>query len=494
MKLTADAYWELDENFRFTFVSDVIRWRAAVPRPAYAGRTRWEMQPAGATHGEWAAHRALLDAGEPFRNFEFTATLDGGHTVRLSASGDPVFDRHGRFKGYRGITTDVSHAKQQEDALRESEERYRLTFERAAVGVSHTGLDGRFLRVNDMVCELTGYSREELVTVTFRDMTHPDDLQRSVHLVARLLAREVDTFSMEKRDIRRDGTVVWAHLTVSLLLDAEGAPRHFVSVIQDISERKAAEAALKGLNARLEQQVLDRTRALRESEERTRLAANAGGVALSEWNRSPERMIWSDLAFTTLGFAPGEIVPSFKVWAARVHPDDLPRVKQRFEQAMKDHDRVREEYRVVWRDGTIHVHECQGEFTYDDQGACVRLRGIWIDITERKENERHRIERELRLRRALVRDVHHRIKNHQQAVAGLLHNAIRRQPDLREAIAPAVAQMRALSIVHGLSGKALEPIDVAELVSAIVQMTESLAEGTNPIRYPRRVAVRLSCH
>ena len=488
LDLSHDSYWEQDEHFRFTFVSEAIARFIGAPQSEYIGKTRWELQPGGATREEWAAHRKVLEAHEPFRDFQFTAGIPGFKiTVPVSVSGDPVFDTEGRFKGYRGIVVDITQRKEQEAARRESEERYRLTFELAAVGVAHMSLDGRFVRVNDKTCELLGYSRDELAKLTFPELTHPDDLVRNLREHDRLVAGEIDTYSMEKRYLCKDGTVLWASLTVSMLRNSMGAPLHFVSIIMDISDRKSAEAALTHLNATLEHTVFERTRALRESEERTRQTAEAGGVALLEWIRSTDGGYWSDRAFATLGFAPGEVAPSFKLWRELVHPDDLPRMLKMFEHAWQTRSPFKGEYRVVWRNGSIHVHECQGVFIYNAKGNCTGGRGIWVDITDRKKSEEVRIERELQLRRALIRDVHHRIKNHQQGVAGLLHAIAKKRPDVRNAIAPAVTQMHALSVVHGMRGGGNESIAIPALVEAIVGLTKTLAEDAVKIKCDTRL-------
>ena len=128
---------------------------------------------------------------------------------------------------------------------RESRHHFRATFEQAAVGIAHVAPDGGLIRVNERFCEITGRSREELLGRTFHDITHPDDLDRDVAQVGRLLTGELDTYSLEKRYLRPNGDVVWVNLTVSLVRDAEGAPDYFVSVIEDISERKALEGQLR---------------------------------------------------------------------------------------------------------------------------------------------------------------------------------------------------------------------------------------------------------
>ena len=132
-----------------------------------------------------------------------------------------------------------------------SEAEFRATFEQAAVGIAHVALDGGWLRVNDRLCAITGHAREALLGLTFQQITHPDDLAADLAQVEALLAGTIDTFAMEKRYIRADGAVVWVNLTASLLRDAAGRPERFISVIEDISARRAAEAALAGSEAAL---------------------------------------------------------------------------------------------------------------------------------------------------------------------------------------------------------------------------------------------------
>ncbi|HEY9747754.1 MAG TPA: PAS domain S-box protein [Allocoleopsis sp.] len=131
-----------------------------------------------------------------------------------------------------------------EATLRESEQRFRATFEQAAVGIAHVGLDGRWLRVNQKLCSIVGYDRLELLNSTFQEITYPADLNADLERVQQVLAGIIPTFSMEKRYIRRDGSLIWVNLTVSLVREAD-RPKYFISVIEDISERRQAEAKLQ---------------------------------------------------------------------------------------------------------------------------------------------------------------------------------------------------------------------------------------------------------
>jgi PAS domain S-box-containing protein len=106
-------------------------------------------------------------------------------------------------------------------------------------------LDGRWLRFNQKICEITGYSREELLKMNYQDITHPDDLETDLNYVRQLVAGEIPNFSMEKRYIRKDGSTVWVNITVSLAREVQGEPKYTIGIVEDISERKQAELQLQ---------------------------------------------------------------------------------------------------------------------------------------------------------------------------------------------------------------------------------------------------------
>jgi PAS domain S-box-containing protein len=142
-----------------------------------------------------------------------------------------------------GISMAISEIKQTEE-LRRSEERFRATFAQAAVGMAHTAPDGRLLRVNRKLCDILGYTREEMLGMTVQERTHPDDFERDLDQARRLLAGEIETYSMEKRFFRKDDSIVWINLTVSLVRQASAEPDYFIAVVEDIDERKRTEIDL----------------------------------------------------------------------------------------------------------------------------------------------------------------------------------------------------------------------------------------------------------
>ncbi len=161
----------------------------------------------------------------------------------------PVSDEHflirdpasGRVLGMGTITRDISEARRTARALRESEERFRLTLDEAPIGMALVALDGRFLRVNRALCEIVGYAPEELTGLTFQAITHPDDLDADVTLHDRLARGEIPRYQLEKRYLRKDGSVVHILLSRAVVRSREGAPLYFVAQIEDISERKRIE-------------------------------------------------------------------------------------------------------------------------------------------------------------------------------------------------------------------------------------------------------------
>lgn len=128
-----------------------------------------------------------------------------------------------------------------EAALKESDALYEASFNAAAVGIALTAADGRWLRMNPRFCQITGYSREEALELRFQDITHPDDVASEVAAFKQLIAREIDTYHREKRYLHKEGHTVWVDLTVSLLRDPAGRPKHFINVVEDITERRRAE-------------------------------------------------------------------------------------------------------------------------------------------------------------------------------------------------------------------------------------------------------------
>ena len=159
----------------------------------------------------------------------------------------------GAAAGLVGTIVDITDRKHAEAAVRESEARYRRTFELAGSGVAHIGLDRRFIRVNRRLCEILGYSEAELLQLTGRQISHPDDLDRINAQRPLLYAGKIDRVHVEKRYIRKDRSTVWVAFTMVVERDADGSPVYEIAIFDDITARKHAEDALRESEARFRQ-------------------------------------------------------------------------------------------------------------------------------------------------------------------------------------------------------------------------------------------------
>lgn len=173
--------------------------------------------------------------------YEITIIAADGARKHLSATGSPIFSCDGSCEGAVHTILDISERKRAQEALRESEERFRTTFESAAVGMAHLAPDGRWLRVNGKLCEISGYRREELLEMTFRDLTPAKDLSASLERMQKLLEGKLAPYSVERRFVRKNGSRVWIHLSVSLVRSSCSVPHYLICVAEDVTSRKLAE-------------------------------------------------------------------------------------------------------------------------------------------------------------------------------------------------------------------------------------------------------------
>jgi PAS domain S-box-containing protein len=280
------------------------------------------------------------------------------------------------------LQEEIAARERSEAALRANEARYRATFENAAVGIAHIAPDGRWLRFNQVCCEITGYSEEELRARTFADITHPDDIEADWALARRLLDGKIDRFSMEKRYLRKDGSPVWVLLTASLLRGEDGDPEQFISVIVDISARIAAEEARRHAMAEL---AMERAR-LHVSEERLELALAAGEGGVWDWDIARDAATVTATYRELYGHSPDEPV-TYEAWLARLHPQDREWVRRYADDFFRSGTQWRMEYRIEHPVRGERWLGALGRLDRDADGRPLRFLGVNFDITDRKRAE-----------------------------------------------------------------------------------------------------------
>ncbi|MEG4576856.1 PAS domain S-box protein [Microcoleus sp. N3A4] len=190
--------------------------------------------------------------GEMIKNYETLRVRKDGQLIHISCTISPVKDTKGRVIGASVIKRDISDRqraendrKQVEMALRNSEEQFRHAFEDASIGMALISLDGHWLKVNPALCQIVGYSSEELLTLTFEDITYPEDLEADLNNRRKLLAGTISTYQREKRYLHKQGHIVWILLNGSVVQDEQGNPLHIIAQIQDITARKEVQNTLE---------------------------------------------------------------------------------------------------------------------------------------------------------------------------------------------------------------------------------------------------------
>ena len=163
---------------------------------------------------------------------------------------------------YQTAIFDLTERKRAEQALRDSQQRLQATYERAPIGISEASPEGKYVGVNEEFCRILGYTKDEILRCRIKDLTHKEDYPREITLYRQLVAGEIPFYRIEKRYVRKNGTIIWAEILRSIVRDSNGAPLYTIGALRDITEEKKAEAALQKAKELLEHRVRERTHQL----------------------------------------------------------------------------------------------------------------------------------------------------------------------------------------------------------------------------------------
>lgn len=310
--------------------------------------------------------RQCAKVGSDF-SMEFRVIWPDGSIRWLDDKGKTYRDETGRPIYMTGACVDVTAAVETRKTIEDNELRFRSTFENAAVGVALVGLDGRWLLINNKLSEILGYSRTELTKLTFQDITHPDDLEKDLDYVRAMLETKITTYSMEKRYIRKDKASVWVNLTVSLQTDDHHQPLYFISIVQDISERKKAEEQL--------------------SESKEQLTQLSNFMPQMVWATRPDgyhdffNQQWYDFCGLTF-----EDTKSGG-WSKILHPEDVERTWKIWNDSLQTGRLYETKYRMRRFDGEYRWLLARAMPFRNAQGVIVRWFGTCTDIHEQKTAE-----------------------------------------------------------------------------------------------------------
>ncbi len=372
----------LDPDFNFVFVNRAYAEACRKPVEELLGRNHFELFP----HAEnQAIFERVRDTGRPavLREKPFVLPdLPERVVTYWDWTLTPEKGLAGRVTGLVFSLRDVTDKVRARREIEASELEVRAFFENASVGAAQLRGDGTYQRVNDRYCEITGYSREELLAgMKPGQLTHPDDQARDQEFLTGVMQGRLGPSEIEKRIIRKDGRVAWMQVTSNAVRDAEGRVVRGGALVQDITERKQAEERL------------------RASQERLAMAVEASGLGLWDWDLVADRVHLSAEFQRLTGFKQGTVESGGDFLCGIAHPSDATALHEAMTKHLQGElPRWVAQCRLRNAAGDyLWVHAVGQVTARDNQGTPLRVSGVVIDLTERKQ-----LEEELRERQALL--------------------------------------------------------------------------------------------
>jgi PAS domain S-box-containing protein len=367
------------------FLSDMA-WLTSAETLAPAnviGRSLYETFPK--FPGRWREINSRVLAGEKLAEHEEPVLCQDGGIEWVRWSAKPWHTTDGRVGGvvvFGEIITEQVKAKR---VLADSEARFRATFENAAVGIAHVGLDGRWLRVNEALCRILDYPADELTTKSFQDITHPDDLAASVARVVQMRHGKVDRYELDKRYLRKDGAIVWGRLTVSCVRKSDGPIDYFVAVVEDITARKQAEEELH------------------KSEERFKTSILHSPVPTILFNDREQILAISRSWLEAAGGGSAAELQRLEDWTKRAYGERSGEVLELIREIIATEPEARTDEQVLTRDGDKRIWN----FVTSGLGTLSNGRRLFISVAQ-DVTDRRAYEDQIDI---LVREGQHRTKN-----------------------------------------------------------------------------------
>ena len=311
-----EGYFEVDLAGNMTFCNEPLSRMLGYTNEELIGMNNREYMDANNAKQVYEAFNRVYRTGKPEGGFGWKLVRKDGTLRNVEASVSLIKDSEGKPCGFRGVVRDVTERKKMEEALRESEERYRAVFDNAGIGIDLLDRDGRILQVNQSLSDMLGYSEEELRQLTFQDITYPEEREVSKSKLEALMAGEIDFYRLEKRYLRKDRSFLWADLTTSAIRGPKGEHLGTIGVVSDITDRKKVEGALR--------ESEDQYRTLMTASPDAMFVDVNGSIVYA--NDSAAKMFDVESPELLIGKSPQDLV----------HPEELEEVQARIETRYND--------------------------------------------------------------------------------------------------------------------------------------------------------------
>jgi two-component system sensor histidine kinase UhpB len=451
------------ETGRYIEVNDVHAKLLGFHRHEMIGKSPTELgilqNPA-----DYEAYARELRASGRVREFEVPARTRQGKPLIVSISAELV-QLAGRTCVLR-VSRDITARKAAEEALRASEQRFRGYFQMGLVGMAIACPDEGLVLLNDKICEIFGYPRDELASRTWTELTRPGDLATDTAMFRRAAAGEVDDYEVEKELVHKDGRIVHARIIGKTLRDREGHVEFLVAMVQDITARKKAEEAL------------------RKSEERFDLAVRGSNDGIWDWKIGTGEVYFSPRIHELLHCVPGGSPHRLESFNAHLHPDDHDRAWAAIRAHLDNRTPYDVEFRLRTNDGQYRWFRCRGQAVWDSAGKAVRMAGSLTDIHDRKMDEEA-------LRQAQVDALLARQEFTQRLISAQEQERKRLAGELHDSLGQDLSLIKN-RIQLALSGAGLPPSVVGHLEAASKIAVDSLNEVRNLAHHLRPLPIERS--
>jgi PAS domain S-box-containing protein len=360
--------WEWDLSTNISIWDDMMFQIFAMPKRAGVARQEWVRLIHREDKAKVKAFSVAIFQDKAQDEVEFRIFRPDGSMRYVSALGGPILDDHGAVTGMVGIAIDITERKQEEERLRALSTRFAQASQFASITVWEWDPRTRAYAWDDAFA-VTGIPKSDLVPLeTWAQRIHPDDRAANEAALNRVVQRKTQE-SLEVRFYGSDGTLRHLYAAGGPVLDRKGEVVRVVGISIDITKRKQEEERLRALSTRFAQ------------------VTQFASMAIWEWDPRAQVFLWDDTAFAMTGIPKADFVP-YQTWLQALHPDDRAEAEGRLERIVRSKTQESVEFRVIWPDGTVrHLYAAGGAVLDDSSGEVIRVVGIAIDITERKQEE-----------------------------------------------------------------------------------------------------------